>query len=138
MFLVSQAATSAGVDERGDSSRAWENEFQCGLQADRPDESGRSASKPERDRLFEACMAARGYREKLVYGVRRDALWHDSSTLRTHAGRIRFEAGYRLWAMVCLGGRRPAPERTGIGSISMKLHHPVEEFAHVRRLLVEE
>jgi len=46
-------------------------------------------------------------------------------------------AGYRLWAVVCLGGRRPAPERTGIGSISMKLHHPVEEFAHGRRLLVE-
>jgi hypothetical protein len=43
----------------------------------------------------------------------------------------------RLWAMVCLGGRRPTPERTGIGSISMKLHHPVEEFAHGRRLLVE-
>ena len=46
-------------------------------------------------------------------------------------------AGYRLWAVMCLGGRRPAPERTGIGSISMKLHHPVEEFAHGRRLLVE-
>src|SRR5258708_39240473 len=44
---------------------------------------------------------------------------------------------YRLRAMVCLGGRHPAPERTGIGSIPMKLHHPVEEFAHARRLLVE-
>ena len=39
--------------------------------------------------------------------------------------------------MVCLGGRHPAPERTGIGSIPMKLHHPVEEFAHGRRLFVE-
>src|ERR1700726_599871 len=44
---------------------------------------------------------------------------------------------YRLRAMVCLGGRHPAPERTGIGSIPMKLQHAVEEFAHGRRLLVE-
>src|ERR1700726_3256743 len=44
---------------------------------------------------------------------------------------------YRLWAMVCLGGRHPAPERTGIGSTTMKLHHPVEEFAHGLCLLVE-
>ena len=39
--------------------------------------------------------------------------------------------------MACLGGRHTAPERTGIGSIPMKLYHPVEEFAHGRRLLVE-
>src|SRR5437867_4423675 len=44
---------------------------------------------------------------------------------------------YQLWAMVCLGGSRSAPERTGIGSVSMKLHHPVEEFAHGRGFLVE-
>ena len=47
------------------------------------------------------------------------------------------QAIYQLWAMVCLGGRRSAPERTGIGSVSMKLHHPVEEFSRGRRLLVE-
>src|SRR6202035_2772257 len=47
------------------------------------------------------------------------------------------QAIYQLRAMVCLGGRRSAPERTGIGSVSMKLHHPVEEFAHGRGLLVE-
>ncbi len=39
--------------------------------------------------------------------------------------------------MVCFGDRHPTPERTGIGSIPMKLHHPVEEFAHGHRLLVE-
>src|SRR5260370_34663876 len=44
---------------------------------------------------------------------------------------------YRLRAMVCLGGRHPAPERTGIGSIPMKPHHPGEEFARARRLCVE-
>ena len=55
------------------------------------------------------------------------------------AGRMQLEFHHGLLrAMVCLGGRRPTPERTGIGSISMKLHHPVEEFAHGRRLLVEE
>src|SRR5712691_1445017 len=43
--------------------------------------------------------------------------------------------GYGL--MVCLDGRRPTPERTGIGSISMKLHHPVEELTHGHRLFVE-
>src|SRR6266849_10172407 len=43
----------------------------------------------------------------------------------------------RLSAMVCFGDRHPAPERTGIGSIPMKLHHPIEEFAHASRLLVE-
>src|ERR1700681_3923360 len=40
-------------------------------------------------------------------------------------------------SVVCLGGRRSAPERTGIGSVSMKRHHPVEQFAHGRGLLVE-
>src|SRR6266852_9815916 len=44
---------------------------------------------------------------------------------------------YPLWAVACLGGRHPAPQRTRIGSIPMKLHHAVEEFAHGRRLLVE-
>ena len=39
--------------------------------------------------------------------------------------------------MVCFGDRQPTPERTGIGSIPMKLHHPVEELAHGRRLLGE-
>src|SRR5580692_12780588 len=47
------------------------------------------------------------------------------------------QAIHQLWAMMGLGGRRSAPERTGIGSVSMKLHHPVEEFAHGRGLLVE-
>ena len=39
--------------------------------------------------------------------------------------------------MVCFGDRHPTPERTGIGSIPMKLHHPVEELARGCRLLVE-
>src|SRR3989442_426906 len=43
--------------------------------------------------------------------------------------------GYGRWC--ALAAVAPPQSEPGLGSISMKLHHPVEEFAHGGRLLVE-
>src|SRR5258708_30147394 len=70
-------------------------------------------------------------RAKEPYGLRSiDAISKRGNSLST-------DKPGRLSAMVCFVDRHPTQERTGIGSIPMKLHHPVEEFAHAGRLLAE-